>query len=500
MQLEVADIQENNRIAMRDTSGKPRTRDGSATAKRKDLYEPESPLIDFGKFASSFSLTSEIKKDKTFKSPDSSAKVQEQVVSPLPLKPRTQHSTGNSVSAMPRESAQPNPSSLNQLQVPSSGGTNLGTNSNNHKADSSYAVDAILEQISKQNIGPSKQDNSPVPRSPLDDCHFERAESIDNGIEKAAKRPSSKFNYEEFKNLAGDRKPSAIEQSSESSYFQPPPLVKIISENIEHIKPRKIDPRKSIEAVAQARRPSGFMEESSIIVQINDKTGIHFDKEGDPILATAEPPQQRFGLKKKPVAPPMPQVAEDSHTPSIRISKAAPQATFADTKFRSMQETSVKNDASQLMPWPKVRTSTQTSELPVTGSKQEAEQPKLGEKDSKLILSSESKSDIRERLEVAAAHPEPQRRPRRRLRLRRPERSSFEGALEGVRRRAEIHGFTNQHTDKEDRVSQKRFSHQKQRLRVSLKNNPRLLSFFGEKSLQPSLRRHRPHRAAVQVH
>lgn len=53
MQLEVAEIQESNRQTLRDTSGKPRAKDGSATAKRKELFEPESPMIDFGKFASS---------------------------------------------------------------------------------------------------------------------------------------------------------------------------------------------------------------------------------------------------------------------------------------------------------------------------------------------------------------------------------------------------------------------------------------------------------------
>ena len=53
MQLEVADIQETSKLTLRETSGKPRPKDGSATVKRKELYEPESPMIDFGKFASS---------------------------------------------------------------------------------------------------------------------------------------------------------------------------------------------------------------------------------------------------------------------------------------------------------------------------------------------------------------------------------------------------------------------------------------------------------------
>lgn len=300
--------------------------------------------------------------------------------------------------APPREQIQPTSSNLNQLQVPSSGGTNLGGGSNNHKGDSSYAVDAILEQISKQNIVHSKQDTATVLRSPLEDGQFERAESIENGIEKAAKRPSSKFNYEEFKNLAADRKPSAMDHSSGSSNFQAPPLVKIISENIEHIRPRKIDPRKSIEPAAPSHKPSGHMEESSIIVQINDKTGINFNPDGDPILTRPEAKLDPSGQKKPPGAAALLQPADQVALPVRQSTKAADPSNFGDTKFRSMQDTSVKNDASQLMPWPRVRTGTPTAEQTAAAEREESERLKRAEKGSKLVLSSESK---RERFEVA---------------------------------------------------------------------------------------------------
>ena len=315
---------------------------------------------------------------------------------------RAQNSAENGSPALPRETGQAQNSSLNKLQVPSSGGTNLGAGaaSNPHKGDSSYAVDAILEQISKQNIVQSKQDTATVLRSPADDLQFERAESIENGIEKAAKRPSSKFNYEEFKNLAGDRKPSAhIEQSSGSSLFQAPPLVKIISENIDQIRPRKIDPRKSIDAAA-GHRPSGTMEESSIIVQINDKTGINFNKDGDPILAKPEVKPQPTPNQLLEAAPG--NATEHAASQLRQTGKPGDTGGFGDTKFRSMQDASVKNEASQLMPWPKVRMNGPGLEPPATSAaKEETERFKLVERDSRLILSSESKRENRERFEVA---------------------------------------------------------------------------------------------------
>ena len=446
MQLDVSDPKHFPSSSNRLASGKDGT--SSNVNKRKDTYiELESPMIDFGKFASIFYFKLiEIKKERTMMTPDST---------PVGLRkkkegtPSTEKNENNNLQVIneinslspERKSNQVhskpatnlnvsnNRSSLNKIGNNDHQDDNAGFESHhNYKKsdeinnqddkigkniltmDSQYAVGAILEQISKQKDAISKNEDVAGTRSPADNGNspfikgkIDITESIDQGIKFASKRPSSKFNYEEFKNFA-DRKASHSPKqgSSRSSEMPMPKLMKITSDYMENSsKPRTFMQIKSLDIRSdETPKQTGVMEESEILVKANDKGGINFTKNGDPIIVRSiEKDIEKIRIKAN-------SVSKSSHLTSAQQFKNSTEIDYQKKQNEEeKRKTSVDSHLvhnSEKIPWPTInsgddRNTNAIKEEPkedqISSNNYEKDEfifP-IGDKKSRVIISSESR-------------------------------------------------------------------------------------------------------------